>query len=98
LYGGGRVYLDIMRNAYAQSVVAPYAVPARLGAAVATPLHWDEVGDEKLEPGRFTLRTMDDRLANGDDPWAGLSRRRYGLAGPRRRLDRISRDTGPLRG
>jgi bifunctional non-homologous end joining protein LigD len=84
---GDRVYLDVMRNAYAQSVVAPYVVRARPGAAVATPLHWDEVGDKKLGPGAFTLATMDARLDSGDDPWAGLTRRRYGLAGLRRRLE-----------
>ena len=30
--------IDIMRNAYAQTAVAPYAVRARRGAPVATPL------------------------------------------------------------
>jgi hypothetical protein len=34
------------------------------------------------------LRTIGARLAGADDPWAGMSRRRYGLAGLRRRLDR----------
>ncbi len=81
---GGRVYVDIMRNAYAQTVVAPYTVRARPGAPVAVPLHWDEVADRSLEPGRFTLRTVPGRLSGlGEstaDPWAGLSRRRYGLA------------------
>jgi hypothetical protein len=27
-----------------------------------------------------------------DDPWAGLARRRYGLAGLRRRLDQVGKD------
>ena len=91
---GDRIYLDIMRNAYAQSVVAPYAVRARPGAAVATPLHWDEVGDKKLHPGAFSLRTMAARLdsTGSDDPWAGLARQRYGLAGLRRRLDQVGKD------
>ena len=35
---GGRVYLDVMRNAYGQTSVAPYSVRARPGAPVATPL------------------------------------------------------------
>ena len=47
---GRRVYLDIMRNAYAQTVVAPYAVRARPGAPVAVPLHWEEVADSHLTP------------------------------------------------
>jgi bifunctional non-homologous end joining protein LigD len=93
---GDRVYLDVMRNAYAQSVVAPYAVRARPGAAVATPLHWDEAADKKLEPGTFNLHTIEGRLNSGDDPWAGLARRRYGLAGLRRRLDQLGQDQEPL--
>jgi bifunctional non-homologous end joining protein LigD len=86
---GNRVYLDIMRNAYAQTVVAPYAVRAREGATVATPLHWDEVEDKNLEPGAFSLRTVPGRLAGTPDPWAGMARRRYGLARLRQRLDRV---------
>ena len=85
---GSRLYLDVMRNSYAQLVVAPYAVRARRGAAVATPLHWDEVADRKLDPAAFSLRTIGDRLASAGDPWAGMSRHRYGLAGLRQRLDR----------
>jgi bifunctional non-homologous end joining protein LigD len=37
---GQRLYLDIMRNAFAQTVITHYAVRARRGAPVATPLHW----------------------------------------------------------
>ena len=53
---GQRLYLDIMRNAYAQTVVAPYTVRARPGATVATPLEWDEVADAGLSPRQFTIR------------------------------------------
>src|SRR6266568_4043628 len=55
---GGRVYADIMRNAYAQTVVAPYSVRARPGAPVAVPPHWSEVRDRDLSPGSFTLHTV----------------------------------------
>jgi bifunctional non-homologous end joining protein LigD len=87
---GRRVYLDVMRNAYAQSVVAPYAVRARPGAMVATPLHWDEVADKTLDAGAFTIRTIAQRLDSADDPWDGLARRRYGLTALRRRLDKLA--------
>jgi bifunctional non-homologous end joining protein LigD len=78
---GSRIYADIMRNAYAQTVVAPFSVRARPGARVAVPLHWEEVGSD-LEPGAFTLRTVRRWLdqSGRDDPWAGLTRHRYGLA------------------
>ncbi|MHB1593359.1 MAG: non-homologous end-joining DNA ligase [Streptosporangiaceae bacterium] len=90
---GGRVYADIMRNAYAQTVVAPYSVRARPGAPVSVPLHWDEVGDPRLDPGRFSLAAMSRRLADteDDDPWAGFGRRRHGLS---RMADRLAELAG----
>jgi bifunctional non-homologous end joining protein LigD len=89
---GSRVYLDIMRNAYAQTVVAPFAVRARPGAPVAVPLHWDVVDDSSFTPAQFTLRTICGNLDDLDqaDPWAGLARRRYGLARARDRLSQVT--------
>jgi bifunctional non-homologous end joining protein LigD len=87
---GSRVYSDVMRNSYAQTAVAPYSVRARPGAAVATPLHWEEVEDQRLSPHRFTLRTLAERLAKTPDPWAGMTRHRYDLATARRRLDKLT--------
>jgi bifunctional non-homologous end joining protein LigD len=83
---GNRIYLDVQRNGYAQMAVAPYSVRARRAATVATPLQWAEVEDAGLNPRRFTMRTMGDRLATTQDPWAGMSRHRRGLAAARRRL------------
>jgi bifunctional non-homologous end joining protein LigD len=86
---GGPIYADVMRNAYAQTAVAPYSVRARPGATVAVPLHWDEVSDPKLSPARFNLRSVPDRLEDlgtGGDPWAGMSRRRYSLVRPAKQL------------
>jgi bifunctional non-homologous end joining protein LigD len=68
----GRLYLDVMRNAYAQTVVAPYTVRARPGATVATPVHWAEVESGSLSPLRFTLRTMAVELDGREDPWADM--------------------------
>jgi bifunctional non-homologous end joining protein LigD len=87
---GERVYVDIMRNAYAQTVVALYGVRARPGAPVATPLSWAEVQDAGLEPGRFTLSTIRPRLESADDPWAGFTRARYGLSRPAKLLADLS--------
>lgn len=70
---GDRVYLDIQRNAYAQTAVAPYAVRAKPGAPVAMPLAWSELKDPELTPQRWTLRDADgiaERLRQ-HDPWAG---------------------------
>jgi bifunctional non-homologous end joining protein LigD len=85
---GKRIYADVMRNAYAQTVVASYGVRARPGAPVATPLDWAEVEDEKLAPGRFTMATVRPRLS-GRDPWAGFARSGQGLSEAARQLARL---------
>jgi bifunctional non-homologous end joining protein LigD len=68
---GGRVLVDAARNTYAQTAVAPYAVRAKNGAPVATPLFWDEV--ETAEPRRWTLRDVPDRLEERGDPWEDIA-------------------------
>ena len=86
---GARVYLDIMRNAYAQTAVAPYSVRARNGAPVATPLEWDELDTRGLRADRFTIRDLPKRLAGQRDPWANMSRHARSLTGPLERLARL---------
>ena len=62
--------VDAARNTYAQTAVAAYAVRAKPGAPVATPLFWEEVAD--AEPRRWTLRDVPARLEERGDPWAGI--------------------------
>jgi bifunctional non-homologous end joining protein LigD len=82
---GERLFVDVLRNAYAQTVVAPYAVRARPGGPVARPLSWSDMEDERLRPDRFTMLNAD-RWLPADDPWSGLTRHARSLAQPRKRL------------
>jgi bifunctional non-homologous end joining protein LigD len=66
---GGRLYVDVNRNGYAATAVAPFGVRARPGAPVATPLRWDELEDPGLKPDRWTLRDVLDREPGA---WAGV--------------------------
>lgn len=93
---GDRLFLDTLRNAYAQTVIAPYSVRARPGAHVSTPLTWDEVEDDTLAPDRFTMRTVRERLAGTGEAWAGMGRHRHGLGPLRERLRRAT-DRSPER-
>ena len=63
-----RVFADWLRNAFGQTIVAPYSVRCRPGALVSTPLHWDEVSP-RLDPSQFNIRTLGRRLETAD-PWA----------------------------
>jgi bifunctional non-homologous end joining protein LigD len=90
---GERIYADIMRNSYAQLVVASYSVRARPGALVATPLTWPEVEDTGLEPSQFTMSTVRARLQSPDDPWAGFAQTSYSLGQASRGLAEIERQS-----
>ncbi|MEA2289930.1 MAG: bifunctional non-ous end joining protein LigD [Solirubrobacteraceae bacterium] len=70
----GRLFVDVNRNAWAMTAVPPYAVRPRPGAPVAAPLRWEELEDPRLTPGRWTLRTMPERLERHGDPWAQIGR------------------------
>ena len=69
---GGRVLVDVARNTYAQTTVAPYALRALPGAPVATPLAWEELEDPELHPRRWTLASVPGRVAERGDPWARI--------------------------
>ncbi|WP_407688596.1 non-homologous end-joining DNA ligase [Mycobacterium sp. HUMS_1102779] len=86
---GERVYLDVMRNAYAQTAVAPYSVRPLAGAPVATPLEWDELNTPGLRADRFTVRDLPKRLAGHRNPWSGMSRHARSLSGPCERLAKL---------
>jgi bifunctional non-homologous end joining protein LigD len=71
---GKRIYLDTTRLAYGQTMVAPYAVRAKPGAPVATPIKHEELDDEDLSPRRWTIDTVLDRLDAEGDLWDGIGR------------------------
>ncbi|MDX3691569.1 non-homologous end-joining DNA ligase [Streptomyces europaeiscabiei] len=81
---GDRLYLDVQRNAYAQTAVAPYSVRARAGAPVATPLTWEQLDDPAVDARRWTLTDAVEQART--NPWAGAMSRGRALGPARRRL------------
>jgi bifunctional non-homologous end joining protein LigD len=55
---------------------------------VATPVDWQEV-ERGASPRDWTLESVPDRLAQKEDPWAGLMRHALSLTGRRERLDEL---------
>lgn len=71
---GNKIYIDILRNAFAQTSVAAYSVRARPHAPVATPIGWQELFDKKIKKSnQFTIKTIFKRLAH-TNPWHTLPR------------------------
>ena len=84
----GRVFVDYLRNAYGQTAVSPYAVRAKPGAPVATPLDWDEALAKGRSPRDYTIGNIFKRLGQKDDPWAGIAAAAASLDRVARRFDR----------
>lgn len=63
------VYLDYLQNIRGKTVAGAYAVRARPGAPVSTPLAWSELTDG-LDPRAFTIETVPARVATVGDLWA----------------------------
>jgi bifunctional non-homologous end joining protein LigD len=83
---GDRVFLDVARNAYGQTVAAPYSVRARPEAPVATPLDWQELDNHDLEPRRYTVQNLFRRLGQKPDPWAAMRQKAQSLKPARQKL------------
>jgi bifunctional non-homologous end joining protein LigD len=88
----GKILLDVMRNAFGHTSVAPYSVRARPGAPVATPLRIEELSDDSTLPDRWTVATVRERLGELGNPWAGIDSHRQALGAARRKLDAALRD------
>ena len=68
---GQRVFVDFNQNAPHKTVFGPWAVRARVGAQVSTPLFWEEVG--AVQPDQLTLATVAARVAADGDPWLAMN-------------------------
>jgi bifunctional non-homologous end joining protein LigD len=75
----GRILIDIARNAYAQTAAPAYAVRARDGAPVATPVDWTELDNPKLRPDQFNIRNIFDRIKRRESPWKDWNRKPHRL-------------------
>jgi len=85
----GHIFLDYFRNKRGATAVGAYSTRARPGAAVSTPLDWDELS-EAVRSDHYRVDNLGRRLRNlKQDPWAELPEIRQKLPnaavrGPRR--------------
>ncbi len=73
------VFVDTKMNGHGQQIVCAYSVRPRAGAAVATPLRWDELSED-LDPRDFTLVRVRERVEREGDLHGGLLRSAQRLA------------------
>ncbi|MBW3628273.1 MAG: DNA ligase D [Gemmatimonadetes bacterium] len=64
----GTVYVDYLQNILGKTIAGVYAVRAKDGATVSTPLRWEELDDD-LDLHAFTIRSVPLRLREVGDLW-----------------------------
>jgi bifunctional non-homologous end joining protein LigD len=87
---GPRIYVDTGQTGQSRTIVAPYSVRAYPGATVSTPLRWDEVHGA-LDPRRFDIRSVPERLARGVEPMADMLELRPDIGSAVSKLERLVR-------
>jgi bifunctional non-homologous end joining protein LigD len=68
---GNKLFVDPNQNDYADTLAAAYSVRPYKHPTVSTPIHWKEVKD-KLDPVKFTMDTIPERLEKKGDLFSGL--------------------------
>jgi bifunctional non-homologous end joining protein LigD len=80
-----RIFIDYLRNSREATAIAPYSTRARPGAAVATPLTWQELGSLKAA-NVYTVLNIGKRLSGlRHDPWAEMGKIKQRLPEPARK-------------
>ncbi len=85
----GKIYLDVDRNAFGQTAVAPYAVRPIKGAPVATPLDWDELKDSSLSPQFWNIKNIFKRLDEKGDPWKEMQKKAVVITNAQKKLSSL---------
>lgn len=86
----GRLFLDYLRNAYAQTGVAPYSIRAIKGAPVATPITWSDLKKKGFNSQSYNINNIFKRLSSlSVDPWEGFSKKAKSISKAVKRLDKI---------
>ena len=66
---GSRLFIDCMRNSYAQTSIAPFSLRALEGAPVATPLSWKDLDDLHMNSQMYNIDTIFDKQKEEHNEW-----------------------------
>ena len=81
----GKIFIDYLRNGFGATTVAAWSARARPGLGISVPVRWDEL--EGLKSGaHWTVRTVHQRLDQGNSPWSDYEASRNALAAPMKAL------------
>jgi bifunctional non-homologous end joining protein LigD len=65
------IYVDYLQNIPGKTLACAYSARASSFAGVSAPLRWEEL-DDNITPQDFTIKTIENRVRQVGDLWAGL--------------------------
>jgi bifunctional non-homologous end joining protein LigD len=69
----GKIFIDYLRNGFGATTVSAWSARARPGLGISVPVRWEEL--QGLKGGaHWTVRTVHERLGEGNTPWDGYER------------------------
>jgi bifunctional non-homologous end joining protein LigD len=71
---GKKLYIDVLRNGYGQTAVAPYSVREHEGAPIALPISWSDLKKRHLTSDYFTIKNIKQYLSSAKNPWKDLNK------------------------
>jgi bifunctional non-homologous end joining protein LigD len=83
---GTRLLIDIMRNGFGATAVAPYAVRALPTAPIATPITWNQL-TKNMYSQKYTIKTIQEHLAQNGDAWKLMNRSAKSLTSALQKID-----------
>jgi bifunctional non-homologous end joining protein LigD len=85
----GRVYIDFLRNSYAQTSVSPFSVRPIENAPVATPLEWTESKDTDFNTQIYNIHTIFKRLEEIENPWKDFDKHAQSTFNAKKKLEAL---------
>ncbi len=76
---GKNVFVDYLRNGFAQTAVAPYSVRPKEGAPVAMPIHWEQLENNEFNSQSYTIKNAIKHLEKTGDIWKDMYSKPYDL-------------------
>lgn len=84
----GRIFIDYLRNSYAQTAVCPYSSRAYENAPVALPIAWKTLA-KTISSRAYTIKTTLERVIQGGDPWENFVKDSVILSDARKRMEKL---------
>jgi len=81
-----KVYIDFLRNAYAQTHVAPYSIRPKENAPIATPVNFNEL-NKTLKSQKYNLKNIFQRKL---DPFSKIDSKSISLTNAMKKINKFS--------